>query len=360
MSNWMVIQHALENTEDLKQDFGVPEQKKFPLYDRAHVKSAIKFFNYVDPAYEEKLATAIINKINEYGMNDINVGDDNRFKNYYNPEVIEHHGIKGMKWGIRRYQNADGTLTAAGKKRYGSYGEAGLFTHYKKKYESKLKKYIMNKAPDEYNKAVTYAKESLYYNHIAGNIEHGDKFRNDDIRKALGDSYLNAYDDAMRTANKDSKRRDELIDTAVDKAGIDHKGLEKIARNARLVSDEEVVAIRKDANGPNAWGATKAEGYVVNQYVKDNKSTLAQKITDMMVGDLKKWGNANVDNSKIMRQVNKSIDETNISDHSMIDQNSKKGVNIEFMINGIDSYSDGSPMSVIYYPTTGYINMTYV
>ena len=30
-----------------------------------------------------------------------------------------HHGIKGQKWGIRRYQNDDGTLTEAGKKRYG-------------------------------------------------------------------------------------------------------------------------------------------------------------------------------------------------------------------------------------------------
>ena len=29
---------------------------------------------------------------------------------------LYHHGIKGMKWGIRRYQNKDGTLTAAGKK----------------------------------------------------------------------------------------------------------------------------------------------------------------------------------------------------------------------------------------------------
>ena len=28
-----------------------------------------------------------------------------------------HHGIKGMKWGIRRYQNKDGSLTPAGKKR---------------------------------------------------------------------------------------------------------------------------------------------------------------------------------------------------------------------------------------------------
>lgn len=37
---------------------------------------------------------------------------------WINKDELEHFGIKGQKWGIRRYQNPDGTLTEAGKKRY--------------------------------------------------------------------------------------------------------------------------------------------------------------------------------------------------------------------------------------------------
>lgn len=33
-------------------------------------------------------------------------------------DYLQHHGIKGMKWGVRRFQNEDGSLTPAGKRRY--------------------------------------------------------------------------------------------------------------------------------------------------------------------------------------------------------------------------------------------------
>lgn len=38
--------------------------------------------------------------------------------------TLTHHGIKGQKWGVRRFQTKSGSLTAAGKKRYGKDDEA--------------------------------------------------------------------------------------------------------------------------------------------------------------------------------------------------------------------------------------------
>ena len=57
-------------------------------------------------------------------------------------EYVKHYGVLGMKWGQRKYQNPDGTLTAAGKKHYAETGEYGY--HYKshstKKYTKKAAK----------------------------------------------------------------------------------------------------------------------------------------------------------------------------------------------------------------------------
>lgn len=41
------------------------------------------------------------------------------------PNELYHHGIKGMNWGVRRFQNEDGSLTEAGRRRYGIFGRLG-------------------------------------------------------------------------------------------------------------------------------------------------------------------------------------------------------------------------------------------
>lgn len=64
------------------KDYGLPGQKKYPMPDESHVRSAIRFFNHVDPSDEAELARNINKKINQYNL-DVNVGKDNRFYKYH-------------------------------------------------------------------------------------------------------------------------------------------------------------------------------------------------------------------------------------------------------------------------------------
>lgn len=68
---------------------------------------------------------------------------------YKSVEILAHHGILGMKWGIRRYQNKDGSLTAAGKKRLIGDKEAP-----KKTPNPHGKKSIFDMTDDELNQEI--------------------------------------------------------------------------------------------------------------------------------------------------------------------------------------------------------------
>lgn len=59
-------------------------------------------------------------------------------------DTLMHHGIRGMKWGIRRYQNKDGSLTAAGRKRQRNNPFFIKKSKAKKEKESNNKKEVKN------------------------------------------------------------------------------------------------------------------------------------------------------------------------------------------------------------------------
>lgn len=71
---------------------------------------------------------------------------------------LEHHGIPGMRWGVRRYQNADGSLTTAGKLRAAKADR---------------------KARDRKIQDEAWKKEE----EIESKYKRGQKMSNDDIRK---------------------------------------------------------------------------------------------------------------------------------------------------------------------------------
>ena len=65
---------------------------------------------------------------------------------------LYHYGVKGMKWGVRRYQNADGTLTQKGKAR-----QVKLTKKAQKKWDKNTRKHWV----EGYNKAADYSNNNF-------------------------------------------------------------------------------------------------------------------------------------------------------------------------------------------------------
>ena len=82
---------------------------------------------------------------------------------------LAHHGIKGMKWGVRRYENYDGTLTPAGKKRY---AKKDYHEDYTRAHDKKSVKYMSDKELSDRNKRLQAERQ---YNQMTQKKSVGEK-----------------------------------------------------------------------------------------------------------------------------------------------------------------------------------------
>lgn len=114
---------------------------------------------------------------------------------------LYHYGVKGMKWGVRRYQNRDGSLTAEGRKHFKTYSS------YVRERDKEKRKAIKKNDPEGYKAGKKIANKVVY----PAQSEYSRKV----VRKY--DKIHNAAADIADAKTKELNKRYEGVDFKKDR-----------------------------------------------------------------------------------------------------------------------------------------------
>ena len=156
---------------------------------------------------------------------------------------LRHHGIKGQKWGVRRFQNADGSLTAAGRKRYGD-GESS-YDYGKDSGGRKVVRVGKESSTDNYENAIKKTK-------AAGDaVENIRKFNND--AKRMKDPAME-----KRIRKSTEAMTDKELQQRVNRLNMEDNYTRMMMHREQLKQGEDYVNKVLDVSAVALRGATTA------------------------------------------------------------------------------------------------------
>ena len=183
---------------------------------------------------------------------------------------LYHHGVLGQKWGVRRYQNKDGTLTSKGKKHYSESGDSETP---KKRGLSEGQKKALKYAAIGIGSAAAVAAVAVGVNYVRKNGVQLQKFKPDDLGMASkGYNNLIKFDELKRRSDiKVSPRETTSFKPKVinnrnpseaerTKRAVNAvKNLTKMYENAKDPAQKELIQKRirlllEESKTPGYWG----------------------------------------------------------------------------------------------------------
>jgi hypothetical protein len=161
-------------------------------------------------------------EINYYGLVNKPPIDEIRNLDLINKPDLMHYGILGMKWGVRRYQNPDGTLTELGKKRI-----SNNLTKRERKIAKRVERAKLREAK---KREKFYKKRSEILKDPNQILKYQDMFSNDEISKAI--DRIRLIDNVKDLNHNKLRKGKQLADTMLSYGDVLNNGIRFINSDA--------------------------------------------------------------------------------------------------------------------------------